>query len=324
MSQATARAKGEVLHVYKCQEFTSYLYKDEIIYRKDPEKKSAHIIFNRPEQLNTMTVAALSYITDLVKDAEQDDEVKVIIFEGQGPCFGSGDDASELGYYIGFGSGKDGAEKKKPSQRRRLYPDRDVVFGPRGIEQTIMRCLKATVCKVHGYCYGMHFHIAMCADIVIASEDALFGHPAWRYIGPMFNFPLMLETIGLRKAKDIMLTCRPLPATEAEQCGMVTKVVKREELDQTVRDYAQAISLLPIDGLAIGKQMMEVCLDARGFMTGGSNGVVSHALLTNMRMEEDEWNFMKGRRDKGLTKTLEERDRMLAKQFRMGKARKED
>ena len=323
MSTDGTKGEREIIHEYNCQGFRSVVYKDEIIYRKDPEKKVAHIILNRPERLNSNTVAGLDYMIKLIKAAEEDDEVKIIVFEGNGPCFGTGDDASELGFYIGFGSGKPGEEKKVPSQRRRFYPDRNLVFGPGGIEQTIMRCLKVTVFKVHGYCYGIHTHMAVYADIVIASEDALFGQPAWRYIGPMFNFSALLESIGMKKMKDWMLTGRPMKAAEAEQCGLITKVVKREELDQTVQDYVDAISLVPMDGIAIGKQMLETCLEARGFGVGATNGIAAHALLTNMKLEEGEWNFMKSRRDKGLTKAIEDRDRMLAKQFRMGKSRNE-
>jgi enoyl-CoA hydratase len=317
------KAASEVDHVYKCQEFTSTLYKDEIIYRKNPQKKCAYITFNRPNKLNSIPIAGFEKIVKLIKQAEQDDEVKVIIFEGNGPCFGTGADASELGYYIGYGSGKTEADKRKPAQRRRMMPDKDVLYGSHGVDQAILRCMKVTICKVHGYCYGGHLQIAAAADIVIASENSLFTHPAWRYLGPLFNFTLLLETVGLRKLKEMVLTCRPLSAVEAETCGFVNRVVKKEELDQTVSDYVQAISVMALDGIAMGKALIEQVLESRGVGVGATTAWMGHGWMTNMRIEKDEWNFVKNRRDKGLTKALAERDLMVPKFFRMGKAREE-
>jgi len=317
------KVASEVDHVYKCQEFTSTLYKDEIIYRKDAKRKCATITFNRPDKLNALPMAGFDKITRLIKEAEADDEIKVIVFEGNGPCFGTGADANELGFYIGFGGGKTEADKRKPAQRRRMIPDKDVLYGAHGMEQAIFRCMKVTICKVHSYCYGGHLQIAAASDIVIASENSLFTHPAWRYLGPLFNFSILIETIGLKKVKEMVFTCRPLVASEAEKCGFVNRVVKKEDLDQTVSDYVQAVSAMAIDGIAIGKALIEQVLEGRGVGIGATTAWMGHGWLTNLRFEKDEWNFVKNRRDKGLTKALAERDMMVPKFFRMGKAREE-
>jgi len=75
-------------------------------WEKDPEKKVAWITFNRPERSNAMPLLIIDRINDLLRQAEKDDEVKVVIFRGRGPHFGVGADATELGYQIGFKSGK--------------------------------------------------------------------------------------------------------------------------------------------------------------------------------------------------------------------------
>lgn len=308
---------ANIVHTYRCQEFESVVEEGDIIYQKEPEKHVARIIFNRPHRLNSVTIAGLDYISHLIREAEKDDEVKVVILEGNGPCFGTGADADELGFYIGYGRG----QERPPSQRRRMYPDRDVVFGDAGMEQSVFRCLKATICQVHGYCYGGHLQLAAAADIVVASEDALFTHPAWRYLGPIFNFAELIETVGLKKAKEMVLTCRPLTAVEAERFGLVTRVVSREDLKRTADEYAQAISVLPLDGITIGKTLMQQVLEARGFGVSTNAAWMGHGWITNLRYDPEEWNFMRARRDLGLTKALEERDQMIPPYFRMGKAR---
>lgn len=288
-----------------------------VLYEKDPDKHLVRIVFNRPEKLNAMPGKALELVGEYVKRAELDDEVKVIVFKGNGPCFGTGADAGELGYYIGYQSGTTEAERRRPSQRQRVFPDRNLVFG--AFERTLVECLKATICQVHGYCYGAHVQIALASDIVLASPDAQFTHPAFRYLGPSpQDMYLWIETIGIRKMKEIMLTMRPLRADEAEQCGMVTKIVPKEELEKWVDDYVQAISLMPLDGIVMGKAMIQLIMEARGKSIGSMCGWVGHAWSTNLRFEPGEWNFLKERRDKGLAQALKERDDMVAPYFRLG------
>ena len=289
-----------------------------VLYEKDPEHHLVRIIFNNPEQLNALPMPALELVGDYVKEAEVDDDIKVIIFKGNGPCFGTGADAAELGHYIGYKSGGSEAERRRPAQRQRILPDRNLVFG--AFERVIMECVKATICQVHSLCYGGHVQIALASDIVIASPDAQFTHPAFRYLGPSpQDMYLWMETIGIRKMKEIMLTMRPLRADEAEQCGMVTKVVPRDELEQWTNDYAQAITMMPLDSIMMGKATMLLAMEARGKGVGTMCGWVGHGWSTNLRYEPGEWNFVKERRNKGLSQTLKDRDEMVAPFFRVGR-----
>ena len=289
-----------------------------VLYERDAEKHVARIIFNNPKQLNALPIAAFERVGDLVKEAEVDNDIKVIIFKGIDPCFGTGADAAELGHYIGYKSAKTKEDRRRPAQRQRMLPDRNIVFG--AFERVIMECLKATICQVQGYCYGAHLQIALAADIVIASPDALFTHPAFRYLGPApQDMYLWIENLGLKKMKEIMLTMRSMSAEEGLQCGLVNKVVPREELEQWTEDYAQAISIMPLDSIMMGKTMFQAIMEARGKGIGTMTGWMGHGWSTNIVYEPGEWNFMKERRDKGLSQALHERDQMVAPFFRQGK-----
>lgn len=289
-------------------------------YEVDPEKWTATITFDNPERLNALPLAALERIGDRVREAEADDRVKVVIFKGEGPCFGTGADARELGHYIGYKSGTDKSSRKRPAQRNRILPDRNLLH--EAFIGSIDHCLKATICQVHSYCYGGHVQIALAADIVIASPDATFTHPAMRYLGPgpqdTFHW---IENIGLKKMKEIMLTMRPLGAEEAEQAGLVNRVVPLEDLEQWVADYAQAISVMPMDALMMGKSMMGLIQAARGQAIGSMTGWIGHGWTTNMVFDDGDWNFLKERRDKGLAQALEERDNLVAPFFRLSQER---
>jgi enoyl-CoA hydratase len=290
---------------------------ESVLYETDPEKQVAYITFNVPEKLNGIPVAAFERVGDLVREAEVDDDVKTIVFRGNGECFGTGADAAELGYYIGYGKNKKGEKAGRPAQRQRILPDRNILS--ESLTNKIANCLKATICQVHGYCYGGHLKIALAADMIIATADAQFTHPAFRYLGSApQDMVLWIENIGLKKMKEIMLTMRPLSGEEAERCGFVNKIVPREKLASTVDDYVKAISFMPLDGLMIGKSMMRIALEARGKGVGEVGNWIGHAWSTNLSLREGEYNFVKERRDKGLAKALRDRDEAVAPEFRMG------
>jgi enoyl-CoA hydratase len=295
-----------------------------VLYEVDHEKKIAWIITNRPETLNALPLAALELIGDYVKEAESDNDVKVIIFKGNGPCFGTGADASELGHYIGYKSGRTAEERRRPAQRQRMLPDRNIVFG--AFERVIMECLKATISQVHSYCYGGHFQMAMASDIIVATEDAMFTHPAFRYLGPLGDFSWWIDQgLTLKKLKEITLTGRALTAREAEQLGIVNKVVPREELEQWTLDFAQAIAVQPLDGIMVGKALMLANMEARGKSVGSVvSGWIGHGWITNLSFDPGDWSFMKARRDKGLSEALKERDEIVAPYFRLSHGRRKE
>ena len=84
---------------------------------------------------------------------------------------------------------------------------------------------KVSIIEAKGYCYGWHFYQAGDADLVISSDDALFGHPAFRYVGWGPRLWWWAETMGLRKFSEMLFTGRPFSAKEMYDCGFVNSVV---------------------------------------------------------------------------------------------------
>lgn len=285
-------------------------------YETDPDRSVAYIIFDVPDKLNAIPVAAFERVGDLVRLAEYDNSVKTIVFKGTGSCFGTGADAAELGHYIGYDKGKDG-RPRRPSQRQRILPDRNLLSESLG--NRVANCLKATICQVQGYCYGGHLKIALAADIIVATPDAQFTHPAFRYLGcaPQDMY-LWIENLGMKKMREIMLTMRPITAEEGERAGFVNQVVDPEDLERAVDEYVTAISFMPLDGLMMGKSMMRIAAEARGKGVGEVGNWIGHAWATNLSLADGEYNFVRERRDKGLAQALKDRDAAVAPRFRLG------
>jgi enoyl-CoA hydratase len=287
-------------------------------YDKDPARRVATITFDYPEARNAKPVAAGELMEFYIRDAEHDDNISTIVLRGAGDCFGVGGDATELGHYIGYSETKSGERPKRPFQRDRMLPDKNIIFA--GVERTLYECLKVTIAAVHGYCYGAHLQFAMASDIVIATPDAIFAHPAIRYIGPgSMNAHMWIENFGLKRFKEIVLTGRPIDAEEARLAGFVNSIVERDELDREVDDYAGAIAMLSLDSIMIGKAMINAYLEGTGKGLGTALAIAGHGWSTNQVLGKDEWNFLKERRDHGVTAALRERDERVAPKFRMSR-----
>jgi enoyl-CoA hydratase/carnithine racemase len=251
-----------------------------VLYEKDPETKIATITLNRPGFLNAPTIAARQRYADLVLRANVDDDVKVLVVRGVGEHFGSGADLPEMAGMFNadpdysclpeFRIGEDEDVKYPPrdsyryiAQVTNLYAD--ARFGLRSLQDF----KKISIVEAKGYCYGWHFYQAADADIVIASDDALFGHSAFRYVGwaaRMWQWALMM---GLRPFMEMVFTGRPFTAREMKECHFVNSVVAKERIEAETMKYALACSRnRPTDTVVMQKTFFEVFKQQQGEYMG--------------------------------------------------------
>ena len=251
-----------------------------ILYEKDPATRIATITLNRPEALNAPTIAARHRFADLVHRASVDDEVKVLVIRGVGEHLGSGADLPEMA-----GMFNDDPDYSVLPEMR-LGEGHDAVYPPRGSFRYLanvtqyyantsagLRSLqdfkKISILEVKGYCYGWHFYQAADADIVIAADDALFGHSAFRYVGwaaRMWQWAVMM---GLRKFQEMVFTGRPFTAQEMKECQFVNSVVPRHQLEDEVQKYAKACARNgTTDTVAMQKTFFEVFKQHQGEYMG--------------------------------------------------------
>jgi enoyl-CoA hydratase len=266
---------------------------ETLLYDKRGGK--AYITFNRPAKRNALTYAAFDRMMDCLADAEQDDDIRVVILSGAGGHFSAGHDLAEIGSEYGFDPSGKG---RKPSQRARLNFDR------RHLNQfrDLFYCSKPTIALVRGYCVGAGLHIVEACDLAIASDAARIGHPEQKagLGGAAYMTAWNILAAGPKKARELLLIADMLAPQEAVQMGLVNKVVADAELEAAGEDWADRIAKLPRDAIAFGKAATNLALDSLGMTSQFAHGYVVHALSTNIRYEEDEYNFMKKRRDEGV------------------------
>jgi enoyl-CoA hydratase/carnithine racemase len=128
---------------------------------------------------------------------------------------------------------------------------------------------KISILEVKGYCYGWHFYQAADADLVISSDDALFGHPAFRYVGyapRMWQWAMMM---GLRKFQEMVFTGRPFTAQQMYECNFVNSVVSRDDLEAETEKYALACAKTrPTDTVFMQKVFFEIMKQHQGEYMG--------------------------------------------------------
>jgi enoyl-CoA hydratase len=280
-----------------------------VIYEK--EGPIARIIMNKPEKLNAYVFFGGEDAKEMwaaFDEAAEDDEVKVVIWKGMGRAFSVGHDLSKVGFVYGFGTGKPG--EKRPSQRIRLKLDRQGT----NASMRVFLHPKITIAQVHGYCLAGGLWNAMLCDMIVASEDAQLGLTEQRmgFGGSGVQVAHLIQTVGLKRALDLLLTGRIISGKKAEEIGLVSYVVPSERLEEETEKLAQAMALYPADGIALGKATRNLVYDALGLTASFDLAYVSHTMFTNLSFEPGEYNFFKERRDKGTGAAYKGRDERYA------------
>jgi enoyl-CoA hydratase/carnithine racemase len=124
---------------------------------------------------------------------------------------------------------------------------------------------KPSIAAVQGRCISGGLMLCWPCDLIVASEDAKFSDPVVMMgIGGVEYHGHTWE-LGPRKAKEILFTGRALTAREAEQVGMINRVVPREDLDAEARGLARRIAEMPPFGLRQAKRAVNQTQDVMGF-----------------------------------------------------------
>ncbi len=258
------------------------------------------ITLNRPEKLNAMNRAMLDELDKAFTLAEQDLDVKVVIVKGAGRAFSSGKDLSD-------GGGKQSFPAEPGGQQAFTKDLMDVQRRFDRRWEYISNVAKPTIAQVHGYCLGTGAFLAMVCDFTIAADDAIFGDPSVR-MGMLSGMPLWLWLLGVKKAKELVLTGKYIPGKEAETLGLITKSVPAPRLEQEVLDLAEGLKLLHSDALALAKDGINAVMESRGVGAAWRFTTDMQLIMQSKRNRDEDSRFFRIAEEKGFKKALEERD----------------
>lgn len=277
---------------------------DALIVEKDGSV--ARLILNRPDKHNALRFDDLDLLVAALRQAEEDDDVKVIVLKGNGQSFCAGHDYNDALKSYGLEPGKDGSKPRRPSQRSRLLRDRKLGMNYMAFQNS----LKPVIAQVHGHCTGVGTYLVELVDLAIAAHDTQFSHAEQRLglAGNTWHMNSQILMYGAKKSRELMLLGNAFDGPTAERLGLINLSVPREDLDSTVADWAQRIAKHPRDALVTGKAMHQMAMESLGASEQFARGYVGHTLGTNLRFEPDEFNFLRERAKDGTTATFKQRD----------------
>ena len=303
-----------------------------VVYEKDPATKIATITLSRPERLNAPTVAARLRYAELLHRANIDDDVKVLVIRGLGRDFGSGQDLPEfMAALNGEDEGPRLAEYHLTEDDDVRLPPRDSLRGgaqltqwfanPRGGCRSLQEFKKISIVEVKGSSYGWHFYQAADADLVIASDDALFGHASFRYQGWGPRMWTWIQTMGLRKFQEMVFTGRPFTAAEMYDCNFLNKVVPRDQLEAETEKYALACSRnRPTYTVFQQKLFFELYKQFQGEQMGAMLTGLFESLGRYARPDRAELRLDADVLERGLTDAVKDNDAQFPPDFRLSRS----
>lgn len=202
---------------------------------------TAIIRMNQPEKLNAMRIEMQEEMVQALNSLALDDSIKVLIITGVGKAFSSGGDMGDM----------EMAHRTPPFELRKTLNQNLAE-----IVRIIWNMEKPVIAAVNGVATGGACNVAMACDIVIASDKARFGQIflAIGLIPDGGGSWLLPRLVGFHRAVELIFSGRLVDAKEAEQLGLVNRVVPAEELDKTVREYANLLKMFPLRTLGATKK----------------------------------------------------------------------
>lgn len=233
------------------------------------------IRLNRPEVLNALNLGMILELGRLLEEIQREGKLRGVIITGNGRAFAAGADLSSK------------------TDQQALSPT-DAVIGNATCAQRVYSQIEnfdlPVIAAVNGYALGGGCELAMCCDIRIASEKAVFGQPevGLGVIACYGGTQRLPALVGMAKAKEILFTARKVDAKEALEIGLVNKVTSEELLmTEAIAMMERIAANAPIAvkytkkcvnagisekngiGMDLEKQYLAICSTTEDCMEGG-------------------------------------------------------
>jgi enoyl-CoA hydratase len=166
----------------------------------------------------------------------------------------------------------------------RWDPGKDFIsagaYGPTQKFMSLWRTPKPVIAQVHGWCVGGGSDMALCADLIIASEDAQIGTPYSRIWGCYLS-GMWIYRLGLTKAKEHALTGNPLSGREAAEIELINAAVPFDQLEAEVARVAGQLASMPMSQLAAMKLIVNQAYENMGLHATQTLGPILDGLMRN-------------------------------------------
>ncbi|OQM74796.1 enoyl-CoA hydratase [Manganibacter manganicus] len=201
----------------------------------EPRSKVGLIRLNRPQALNALNMQVLADLLAAARAFDRDDGIGAMVITGSEKAFAAGADIKEM--------------------QAKTYIDAYMQDFFSGWED-FARIRKPIIAAVAGYALGGGCELAMMCDFIIAADNAKFGQPeiTLGVMPGMGGSQRLTRFIGKSKAMDLVLTGRMMDATEAERCGLVSRIVPVADLMEESMKAATKIADFSLPAVVMAKE----------------------------------------------------------------------
>lgn len=185
----------------------------------------AHLVLNRPRFKNALNTESWTIVTAALAQFEEDPSARVLVLSGAAGAFCSGADLQ---------GNINASSSEVAAKMREIAPAITLLYG----------MPKPTVAKVDGAAVGIGMSLALCCDIVIASDRARFG-AVFSKLGltPDGGLSWLLpRAVGSHRAKELTLFGRLVDGAEAARLGLANVVVPADEVDAVADDWCERLA----------------------------------------------------------------------------------
>ncbi len=200
----------------------------------------ATVLLDRADKLNALSGEMYHELADTFRRLNEDDAVRVVLLTGAGRAFCAGGDVGSMGGY------------DVVSGRKRSKGHQQMILALHHLE-------KPVIAAVRGPAAGIGASMALACDLIVASDTA-YLLMAFKNVGiPPDGGAIYFLTqhLGLARAKEIVYSARKLPAAEAKDMGLVSKVVPDDQLEAAALELAREIAGSATYALTLAKRMFQ-------------------------------------------------------------------
>jgi len=188
--------------------------------RSTIENNISHVVLNRPEKRNAITIDFLEQLSAAVCAADEHPEVRAVIVRGEGPLFSAGIDVMALAMARAEGG------DLHPGRWLRRFAERlqNALYR---MEQTEVPVIGA----LHGKVLGLGLELALAFDFRIAAPSCVFALPETRLglIADVGGTTRLNKLIGPSRTKDMLMTTREVATEEALQWGLINRISEGDD-----------------------------------------------------------------------------------------------
>jgi methylglutaconyl-CoA hydratase len=202
----------------------------------------ATVTLNRPEKRNALDALTVRELTEAVARADGAEDVRVLVLRGAGPDFCAGADLEQLERIAaGVGPLENLADAS--------------AFGELFVR--MRRARKPVIAAVHGHAIAGGAGLATAADLVLASEDAVFGYPEVRLgFVPAMVMALLRRAVGEKVAFDLVTGGQRITAAEALRIGLVNRVFAKDTFVEESDNFARVLAGRSASALQLIKRLL--------------------------------------------------------------------